>query len=549
MYPVAYDRLQLSDVEAVSHEDEETKPKKTREAKTRAAQLWVGLARAAMAIEHLEEEMEADPSLVAKAISQHERGSAYDQVIVGYLLQIADEIKSAGGNDALALKNRMTKLVSNLDGKTLEHLLTMGGDRGQRHRFLMDAAQGMAADAVVRLAQAAAQTESQSISSSLLRILEKLAHHAETGDESRRKMAEQSVRDQVSELIRDWSLKDPNPDAYTGALQRMAHAAPMFRVAPDKAFVPEPQRIVQMALEVNVSGPTVTAAVNSLVADHQVKWLVDLVNDAKSSAVKGAIWRDLATTARLTELLKTEPLDVEGLDGLLPRLGSDAAEPMLEALMESESRQTRRVLLDRLRAMGHAVAPLAVARLADSRWYVQRNMLAIISELPELPEGFRPTDFFEHPDGRVRREALRLMFRHKVLRERAICRALADGDERTIRMGLTASMDDCPRAAVSLVISRAISGTSEDQRVAAIRVLSAADQADGIEVLLKMVEPRRSLLRTRLPPKTPEYLAALAALHKHRTKPRVAAALKAAAASRDAEISAAATNRRSGTRS
>ena len=39
--------------------------------------------------------------MVAKAISEHgAEGGAYDQVIVGYLLQIADELKTGGGNGA-----------------------------------------------------------------------------------------------------------------------------------------------------------------------------------------------------------------------------------------------------------------------------------------------------------------------------------------------------------------------------------------------------------------------------------------------------------------
>lgn len=541
LYPVAYDRLELAD-EELGAED-----RKAREAKTRAAQLWVGLARAALALEQIENDDEltdAEPSLVARAISQHERGSAYDQVIVGYLLQIADEVKTAGGSDALALKNRITKLVSHLEQHTLRHLLEMGGDRKQRIRFLLDANQAMSIDAVVKLVTAAAQTEGQTISDSYLRILMKLRDHAERGSAGRRGPADQFVRDQIGELVRDWTLKDPNPDEYTLALQQMAASDPMFRVSSERIYKPEPERIVQMAIEVNTSGPTVTAAVNSLVKSHQIKWLVDTVNDAKSAAVKGAIWRDLATTARLAEILKTEPLDVEGLDGLLPRLGAEGAEPMLEALMESESRQARRVLLDRIVRLGHAVAPLAVARLADSRWYVQRNMLAIIAELPELPEGFRPQDFFDHPDERVRREALRLMFNHPEHRERAICRALADGDGRTIRLGLTAAQDDCPKAAISLVVSRATSSGSDELRVSAIRVLGTIKERAGLDVLLKLTRPRRSFLGTRLPAKTPEYLAALRALQRHREKPEVARVLAAAARSRDEEVAAAATRRR-----
>lgn len=545
LYPVAYDRLQLTEDEAFATQASSVEERKAREARTRAARLWVGLAQAAMATD--DEDVDAEPAVVAKAISDHQRSRAYDQVIVGYLLQIADELKTAGGQDALALKNRMTKLVSHLDRQTLQLLLDMGGDAKQRHRFLLDASQGMSVDAVIRLAHAASQTERQTISDSLLRILEKLAQHAESGSGTRRQQAEQSIRDQMAELIRDWSLLDPNPDEYTEALQRMTRSGPMFRVSPERIHKPEAERIVQMALEVNVTGPAVSRAVGQLVSGHQVKWLVDTVNTSEHQEAAGAIWRDLATKHRLAEILKAEPLDIEALDGLLPKLGADAAEPMLEALMESESRQTRRVLLDRLRDMGHAVAPLAVARLADSRWYVQRNMLAIIAELPQLPEGFRPGDFFEHPDDRVRREALRLMLRQPSWRERAMCRALADPDDRTVRLALSAAMDHCPKSALPLVVSKATSGTTEDQRVTAIRVLGATKAAQALEVLLQLTAPRKKMLRTKLPPKTPEYLAALRELQRFRDEPRVRPVLLAAARSRDGEVVAAATRRRTPT--
>ena len=36
---------------------------------------------------------------MAKAIDEHRGTAAYDQVIVGYLLQIAEELRSASGAD------------------------------------------------------------------------------------------------------------------------------------------------------------------------------------------------------------------------------------------------------------------------------------------------------------------------------------------------------------------------------------------------------------------------------------------------------------------
>ena len=42
----------------------------------------------------------ASPAAVADAIDRHQGAEAYDQVVVGYLLQIAAELKNATGADA-----------------------------------------------------------------------------------------------------------------------------------------------------------------------------------------------------------------------------------------------------------------------------------------------------------------------------------------------------------------------------------------------------------------------------------------------------------------
>ena len=95
----------------------------------------------------------------------------------------------------------------------------MGGDVVQRRQFLLDATQGMSADAVVYLVQAAAATENQTVSHSMVRLLAKLAKHADTEVESRRAMADRSLRDTVTRLVNEWSLADPNPDAYRAVLE------------------------------------------------------------------------------------------------------------------------------------------------------------------------------------------------------------------------------------------------------------------------------------------------------------------------------------------
>lgn len=551
LYPLTYERLQL-----VADENQApptgTEEPESRTARTRAAQLWIGLARAALASEQVsaepgppgtataDDDEELDPTAVAQAIDAHRRDAAYDQVVVGYMLQIADELKAGATPESGALKRRVSKLVSTLDSHTLSRLLEMGGDRGQQRRFLLSASEGMAVDAVLELVRAAARSQEQTVSHSMLRLLQKLAQHAEVGRGNRRMVAETSVREQVAELVRGWSLKDPNPEEYRRALEAMSRANPIFAVAPDQHYVPEPRRVIEMAFEIDVMGDAVTRAVERVLEDGQLKWLLEILRSAHAPTVSEAVWQIVATPDRLRLVLAGDPLDVFALDLLARRMRLDAAEPMLEVLVESDSSQTRRLLLDRLVAMGDAVGPLAAARLPDERWFVQRNMLGLLGELPNLPPDFKPGDYLAHPDGRVRREALRMLLRDPQARERAICVGLTDADERTVRLALTAASRDCPAAAVPLIVARATKGATTSQRVTAIRILQKLSHHSAIETLLQITQPRRTLFGLRPPPKSREYLAALRSLQGHGSDARARQVLAAAARSRDSDVAQAA---------
>lgn len=552
LYPMTYERLEL--VDETPEADQATSDE--AQARTRAAQLWIGLARAALAGETVvgeggetgtgaEAPSETDPAIVARAIDDHPRGTAYDQVIVGYLLQMADELRASGTGETIELRRRMSQLIGTLDPKTLERLLEMGGDRAQRRQFLLNASQGVTVQAVLDLVRAASASDAeQNISHSLLRMLQKLARHVESGTGPRRTEADEAIRDQVANLIRGWSLGDPNPGAYRVALDRMAAARPVFS-APDKHYRPDPRHMLEMALEADGMGQPVARAVDDIAAEGGLKWVLQTLEAAQASKTRDALWSYVATAQMIERAARAEPFEPELLDLLLPRVGLAAAKPMLDVLTDTESSQARRVLLDRLVGLGPRVGPLAVTRLSDERWFVVRNMLKIIGDLPELPPGFKPSAYVKHRDHRVRREAFRLLLRDPAERERALAAALTDSDERTVRMGLTAALDGCPPAVVPLVVTRAASAPTEELRTLAIRVLGASRHPGALEALLDIAAPRRTLFRTKPPAKSAEYVAALSALHGFAKDARARQALAAAARSRDPDIAKAATRRAS----
>src|SRR5262249_21476446 len=104
-YPLTYEQLELiGDPYKDDAEEEDAKDRGTR-----SAQLWIGLARAALATEGRTEEGQpesTEPTVVARAINEHPEAKAYDQVIVGYLLQLAQELKQEGGAGSSAVRRR-----------------------------------------------------------------------------------------------------------------------------------------------------------------------------------------------------------------------------------------------------------------------------------------------------------------------------------------------------------------------------------------------------------------------------------------------------------
>ncbi len=531
VHPLSYERLRFADA---ADEEGEVAPT------TRAEQLWVGLAQAALEIADVDDDHEqvvdSQPAVVAKAIDDHKRGSAYDQVIVGYMLQLAEELRTSQGEETLALRRRMSDLVSNLDKGTLKTLLAMGENQQRRH-FMLNASHSLTVDAVLDIVRAASdEDQGQVISHSFLRMLQKLARHADSGSQRRRVEADIAIREQVADLIRSWTLQDPNPDEYGEALEAMAASAPLFAVSPDQRFQVEPRRVVHMALEADAPSELLRRAVKDLIDHGEFTWVLEALDDEGAPKVSESIQELVASPETLSRLLQPDRVDVAALDLVLGRTGTAAAELMMDALAEASSGQKRRILLDRLIGLGGEIGELAVARLEDSRWFVQRNMLVILGALPERLEGFNPADFVHHRDPRVRREGIRLLLRDPAGRERAIFHALADEDLRTVHLGLNAALERCPETAIPLIASRTSSETPQDLRTLAVRVLGGSGNRAALDTLLRIAEPRRGLFRARRQAKSPEYLAALTALHRFADHPSARRALAAAARSPDPEV-------------
>lgn len=548
LFPLTFAQLQLLEEDPNAEPDaEEGDSIRAAASGSRAAALWVGLARAALVAEvnklDPDEGPSVDPGRVAQAIETHKRDAAYDQVVVGYLLQIAEELKTKSGRDATALQRRISQLVGKLSPDTLQRLLQMGGNTRQRKQFVMDAAQGMAVDAVVELVRAAADTSGQTVSHSMVRMLSKLAAHADEGPAPTRTAADGALRDQVTQLLDGWKLDDPNPDGYRIALEKMSRSAPMH---PDTvvSYPIEPERLLAMGLEIETLGDQVWRSADAMAAREDLVPLFNLVDNAPSLWMRDTMWRHVATPQRLRLQLALEPLPVAALERLVKRMGLAAVEPILDAWDDCEDERRQGALIQLLEQVGAPAGSEIVSKLPGVRWGQLRPLLALLGRHPEWNCGYRPQDWTVHPDSVVRREAFRQALRDSVTRDAAIVSALGDADEANVRLGLGAAMTSCPREAARVLRARADDSTlSPDLRALGIRALASCRTPDTPAWLAaRVVKPGKLLKRDVLVSKSPEMLAALEGLAIHwRTDAAARTALSLAAASGDAEIVGAAT--------
>jgi HEAT repeat protein len=262
---------------------------------------------------------------------------------------------------------------------------------------------------------------------------------------------------------------------------------------------------------------------------------------AKAGAATEVIWGTVVSPALLARELATEPVDFAVVSALVTRLGAEASEPLLDALAAAGDRSTRWNLLRVLAEVGPPAAPAVVARLPDTPWFVQRNLLLLLGRLGPWPEGFSPMPYISHGDPRVRREAYRLLLDSPGTREPAIIKGLSDPDAGVVTTVVSAVLPTCPPSAIPLLDQIARDGSrGVEVRLLAVRALAGCPDPDRAGRLATLARQRRWWGGVRLAPKSPILLAVLRALaDSYGDHPDASVVLSLAARHRDPGIRAA----------
>lgn len=435
-------------------------------------------------------------------------------------------------------RRELRALMAGFSREELAAILGIDVTRADGTDRLIEASEWMAVPALIDLIESASASSGQNISHFLLRLLRKLgggnAPVLEGGGERDR-----GTRDAIQSLLRGWNLDDPNPLIHTRLLEDLSRRE-RTGASPDAAFMAESERVVRVAVEVGAAGQLVIEAVDCMLSEGRLGLLLDLVEAPGAEAAAPAIWFHLTTPATLRRVLLDEPVDHNACGRLLARVTLESAEGLLDSLAISESQETRWLILRRLPELGEGVGALLVTRLETAPFYLRRNLLGLLADLPDVPDGFTARGFADDPEPLIRLEALRLMVRSPRDRKDAIHRALNDSDDRIVRLGIEASIEHgLPRGSLPRLM-KLLNDPSRppELRGRGIALLAQFATPTVRQWLVKHILVRRGVFRrTRLAPKSPDLVAGIGVLARaFPGHPETVEVLRLAAQSGDADL-------------
>ncbi|MEP7383424.1 MAG: hypothetical protein ABI910_17195 [Gemmatimonadota bacterium] len=508
----------------------------------RDSQLWGALAHAALSDWEGGDEIHS-PEHVARSIERQLGTPQFDEHLSGFLLQVVGELGARSAEGEPALRLQVSQLVEQLSDGALQQLLEMGGDRSRRDAFLAGANSTLGAHAVLDLVRVAAAQDGAPISSAVLRLMRKLAREA-SGTRASGRGADVALRRMVRHLLRDWTLDDPNPEEYSrllGELSAEGAVAAMDR----RRDALEPERIVEICLEVALVTPSTEAALGRLALRDGVAATLERLQLLPESEARESLVGRLLNESTLREQLTAERPDLQLLTHAVERMRVRAVVPILQAIDARDDADAAWAVTLLLRLGREALRPLRDA-LPGVSIRVLRQVLVVFDRLDEWPTGVVPTTFARHPDPAVRREAIRFLMRHDDTRESGVLLGLRDADVRTFHVALHAAVRGCSVEGSRLLMKRYEDGSiGAELRARVVRTIANVGTLEALEWLnAQALTTRWWSGGMRLRKGSPEVLATIGAIAQYyRDEGAAVHVLQLAARSRNEDIRRAAAAR------
>lgn len=491
--------------------------------------LWTALAQVARAGDGaVPAQGPDDPVALARALADASLDESRSRGVVGGLAAMMRELRHGGGVESLRLRQQADRLLGALDGPALGRLVQRLAVDPEGRACLHDAVHGLGPASVVALLAATGDATAHPLAPALLPLLTKLASSASAVDPVERADADRDLRLQAEAMLDGWAIARP-----------FRTVAPPPAIGDDAASVDPRTRVLEIAAVCDASGRHVEELVSRLAADgRHADLLAVFAVTAPDSGLASTLRAHLLRPDVLGPLLAGPPTPT--LDRLLDGMAKSEYGVLFDMLADTQHRQVRRRLIDRLATTAVDLRAPIVERLrGDARWFVQRNMLVLL-ERSRLPLDLDVSPWATHEDVRVRQQAIRVWLQQPGARVEAVRAALADGHPRLVHAALSAVQESCETELASAVTAVALDESRDrDLRLLAIQACGHCRAALALEALLALTDGGKSLFgRQRLPPDSPIVNAALRALGAWEPRDARAAARRRLAAGRTEEARA-----------
>jgi HEAT repeat protein len=223
--------------------------------------------------------------------------------------------------------------------------------------------------------------------------------------------------------------------------------------------------------------------------------LQEVANAAPDSELNKAIREafdrigDGVTVRRIIDEQQSAPPELaKTLQELLDILGTIATKNLLNMLAEESNRSRRRKLFDFVVSLGPLIVPEMRPFLTDPRWFVVRNMIALIRAINDrtlLPEVRKCA---AHPDLRVRMEAIKALLALEPNPPKGLLEdAMNDPDpkvaEKAISLVGSYGIKEAVGPLIQIVTGADLWGARRARRILALKALGALHDPSALQYL------------------------------------------------------------------
>lgn len=198
-----------------------------------------------------------------------------------------------------------------------------------------------------------------------------------------------------------------------------------------------------------------------------------------------------------------DPKVRENLLRVLAFLRERATRHLMNRLADEDDAASRRTLAEALIRQGTTATHVLLEFLGDERWYVVRNTVAILGEIRDQKTAIYLTAHLQHPDMRVRREAIRALTRIGGASAIGILLQAVEGDDQDLRRQALLSLGAMKSPAavptlLKLVMRHDPRFKHLEETKEAIKALGEIGSAEAIPALLAILRQRSFFRRAQL---------------------------------------------------